>query len=64
MAHRARTWQHFGFQTGDLVRADKLRGKDAGRWTGRVTARTDGHKIEVRYDQCQILQHQNGWHYT
>jgi len=71
--HRSRRKTHFGFQTGDLVQTQKPRGKNAGTWTGRVTARADGRfvvttadgtKIDVRHSQCYILQRQDGWQYS
>jgi 5-methylcytosine-specific restriction endonuclease McrA len=45
--HLTRTKQHFGFQTGDLVRAVVPRGKFAGTWTGRVAVRASG-KFTIR----------------
>lgn len=71
--HRSRHRQHFGLQTGDLVCAVQPRGKYVGTWTGRVTARADGRcvvttadgrKVEVRYHQCRVRQHQDGWQYA
>jgi len=37
---RPRQKRHFGFQTGDLVRAQVPKGKYAGNWTGRVAVRS------------------------
>lgn len=39
IAHRTRQKQHFGLQTGDLVRAVVLRGKYTGTWISRVVVR-------------------------
>lgn len=64
---------HFGFQTGDLVRTHKPRGKQVGTWTGRLTARadgrfvvttTDGVRIEVSWRSCRLLQCNDGWQYA
>ena len=71
--HLVRPKNRHGFQTGDLVRARKPRGKNAGTWMGRLTARPDGRfvvttgegiKIEVSYRVCHLLQRQDGWQYT
>jgi hypothetical protein len=65
--------QHFGFQTGDLVRADIPRGKYAGTWTGRATVKASGQILittatdvhpTTHYRHCRILQRGDGWHYT
>lgn len=40
--HRTRQKHHFGFQTGDLVRAVVPRGKYAGTWVSRVVVRARG----------------------
>lgn len=37
--HRTNQKQHFGFQTGDMVRADVPKGKYAGSWVGKVSVR-------------------------
>ncbi|WP_103374593.1 RNA-guided endonuclease IscB, partial [Sulfobacillus sp. hq2] len=64
---------HFGFQTGDRVRADKRQGQNAGVWTGRLTIRTDGRfvvttadglRIEVSWRSCRLLQRGDGWQYA
>ena len=65
--------QHFGFQTGDLVRAVIPQGKYTGTWTGRATVKASGQvKITTetgihpttRYTHCRVLQRGNGWAYT
>lgn len=40
--HRSRVRKHFGFQTGDMVRAVVATGKYAGTYVGRVTVRPSG----------------------
>lgn len=69
----SRIKQRFGFQTGDFVQAQKIRGKHAGTWTGRLTARPDGRfvittaeglKIDVSWQACRLLQRGDGWQYS
>ncbi|POB12223.1 RNA-guided endonuclease IscB [Sulfobacillus sp. hq2] len=65
---------HFGFQTGDLIRAEIPNGKYRGGWTGSVTVRATGRfdiaiagrKIAqgVSHKYCRILQRGDGWQYT
>lgn len=72
--HRSGHKQHFGFQTGDLIRAVIPRGKYAGTWTGRVSVRVSGsfdvaaHGQRVAqgisYKHCRVLQRGDGWQYT
>jgi hypothetical protein len=74
ISHRTRQKQFFGFQTGDLVRANVPKGKYAGIWTGRVMVRAKGNfdikdgvgkrvcqGINHRY--MQLLQRNDGWQY-
>ena len=73
MAHRSRQKKHFGFQTGDLVKAVVPRGKYAGTWVGRLLVRASGsfdvsaqgHRVAqgISYKYCRVLQRQNGWQY-
>jgi 5-methylcytosine-specific restriction endonuclease McrA len=71
--HRSRRKAHWGFQTGDVVRAVVTQGKYAGTWVGRVTVRArgfftittaDSTKAEVSHKVCQLLQRGNGWYVT
>ncbi len=71
--HRTRQRRHFGFQTGDLITAEILRGKYVGKWAGRATVKARGHiviatvmgvKPETSYKHCQLLQRGDGWHYN
>jgi len=75
LGRRQRRKIHFGFQTGDLVRAEVPKGKYRGVWTGRVAARASGFfdlkdvsgkRIcqSVSHKHCQLIQRADGWHYT
>jgi len=72
--HRQRQKIYFGFQTGDLVKADVSKGKYAGIWKGRVAVRFSGYfdlkdaagkricqGINHRY--CRVIQRTDGWFY-
>ncbi|MFI6621272.1 hypothetical protein [Streptomyces sp. NPDC050528] len=69
--HRARTKRHFGYVTGDLVRATVSSGKWAGTWTGRVSVRargqhsltTPGGRINVSHRNLRLLQRSDGYGY-
>lgn len=65
--------RHFGFQTGDLVRAEVPKGKKAGTYVGRVAARASGSfNIQTREDviqgiahrYCTLLQRADGYGYS
>ncbi|MEW1832836.1 RNA-guided endonuclease IscB [Streptomyces sp. NPDC088196] len=68
---RARTKRHFGYVTGDLVRATVPSGKWAGTWTGRVSVRargqhsltTPGGRINVSHRNLRLLQRGDGYGY-
>ena len=72
--HRSRQKVHFGFQTGDRVKAVVPRGKYTGTHTGRVLVRAsgsfdlsaDGQRIAqgISYKHCRILQRNGGWHHA
>ena len=69
-----RTKQHFGFATGDLVRAVIPRGTKAGTYTGRVAVRatgsfdiTTGNGVVqgLNHQHFQLIQRADGWqHHT
>ncbi|GAA5010169.1 hypothetical protein GCM10023257_66390 [Streptomyces hyderabadensis] len=69
---RPRTKQHFGFSTGDLVRATVPTGSWAGTWTGRVSVRARGQhsittrtgRINVFHTHLQVLQRGDGYLYS
>ena len=66
--HRLNKSVHFGFQTGDIVRAVVPRGKFAGVQTGRITVRAGGSfrlgaadGISHRY--CTVIYRKDGYSY-
>ncbi|WP_406168263.1 hypothetical protein OIE52_23405 [Streptomyces canus] len=69
---RARAKQHFGYVTGDLVRADVPTGKWAGAWTGRISVRARGQhsmatpegRINVSHWNLKLLQRGDGYGYS
>ncbi|WP_246886544.1 RNA-guided endonuclease IscB [Streptomyces sp. GESEQ-4] len=69
---RARSKQHFGYVTGDLVRANVPTGKWAGSWTGRISVRargqhsltTPGGRINVSHWNLRLLQRGDGYGYA
>ncbi len=71
--HLSRQKSHFGFQTGDLVRAVISRGKYTGTWTGRATVKARGVIVvgtgtginpETSYKHCRVPHRGDGWQYT
>ncbi|MFG2501785.1 RNA-guided endonuclease IscB [Streptomyces sp. NPDC048441] len=68
---RARIKQHFGYITGDLVRATLPTGKWAGTWSGRVSVRARGQhslttptgRINVSHMNLRLLQRGDGYAY-
>ncbi|WP_405960956.1 RNA-guided endonuclease IscB [Streptomyces sp. NBC_00024] len=69
---RPRTKQHFGYMTGDLVRATVPSGRWAGTWTGRISVRAMGQhslttpqgRFNVRHRNLQLLQRGDGYSYA
>lgn len=70
---RTRQKGFFGFQTGDMVRADVPSGKNAGHHTGRVSVRAkgsfalaikDGKKDGIPHRFFRSLQRQDGYSYA
>ena len=70
--HRTRQKLHFGFQTGDIISANVLKGKYAGRYTGVVAARATGYfdikdfrgKVlaqGIPHKYMQLLQRNSGY---
>ncbi|MCL5284329.1 MAG: RNA-guided endonuclease IscB [Nitrospirae bacterium] len=64
---------HFGFATGDLVRAVVTKGKKAGTWLGRVAVRRSGSfNIQtgsgvvqgISHKLCRLLQRADGYGYS
>jgi 5-methylcytosine-specific restriction endonuclease McrA len=70
--HRLRQKRHFGFQTGDIVRAIVPMGKYTGTHFGRVACRaigsfditTQSGKVNVSHKHCQTIHHADGYSYT
>lgn len=64
--------QHYGFSTGDVVRAHISRGKYQGTYTGRVAVRASGtHRIAIpggyadtSHSNLRLLQRGDGYAYT
>jgi len=71
--HRTRQTRHFGFATGDLVRAEVPGGlKTAGRHVGRVLVRASGsfdlatgtgRLAGISYRYCRVLARRDGYAY-
>ena len=68
-----RTKVHFGFQTGDRVRAIVTEGKKTGTYAGRVAVRSSGSfNIQtgsgvvqgISYKDCRLLQRADGYGYS
>ena len=71
--HLTRVKRHFGFQTGDLVKAIVPRGKKAGVHVGRVAVRASGSlNIQtpqgvvqgIHHRHCRIIQRGDGYGYS
>ncbi len=71
--HVPRKKRHFGFRTGDLVRAVVPGGKYRGRHIGRVAIRASGSfniataaglVAGIHYRHCEVIQHADGYAYT
>jgi 5-methylcytosine-specific restriction endonuclease McrA len=71
--HRQRKKVHFGYQTGDLVRAVVPKGARVGTHRGRVLARATGsfdlstkggRQAGVSYRHCQPIHRNDGYTYT
>lgn len=73
IAHRQNKKKHFGFQTGDTVRAIVPKGKHQGTHIGKALVRASGyfdikHAGEricqgVSHKYMEVLQYANGWQY-
>ncbi|MFD3931539.1 RNA-guided endonuclease IscB [Streptomyces sp. NPDC058614] len=68
-----RTKRHYGYQTGDLVRATVPSGKRAGTYVGRVAVRSSGSfnittaqgTVQgIRHKRIRLLQRADGYAYT
>lgn len=72
-AYLTRQKQHFGFQTGDMVRADVPKGKCIGIHTGRVSIKAagnftiqtkEGKVADVPHRFCKMIQRADGYGYS
>ena len=71
-SHRTGIKKHFGFETGDIVRAVVPSGKNKGTHVGRVTVRsrpgfvvnTDAGRIEVHVKHLKAVQRRDGYAYN
>ncbi|MGW7364467.1 HNH endonuclease [Streptomyces sp. NPDC054841] len=69
---RPRRKRHYGFATGDLVRATVPTGRWAGTWTGRISVRATGQhslttpagRFNVSYVNLRLLQRGDGYSYA
>ncbi|MEV2235272.1 hypothetical protein AB0H69_42825 [Streptomyces phaeochromogenes] len=69
---RSRVRQHFGYVTGDLVRATAPSGKWADAWTGHVSVRSRGRhtlttpagRFSVSYKNLRIVQRGDEYGYA
>ncbi|MEU6374482.1 RNA-guided endonuclease IscB [Streptomyces sp. NPDC046909] len=69
---RSRVKQHFGYVTGDLVRASMPTGRWTGTWTGRISVRANGQhslttpagRFNVRHRNLCLLQRGDGYGYS
>jgi len=72
--HKKRQKRHHGFVTGDIVRADKPKGKNAGIHIGRVVVRASGSfdlvkrgrepgRISVNAKYCEPVHRADGYSY-
>ena len=71
--HCSRTKVHFGFQTGDIVKAVVKKGKKVGEYVGRIATRATGSfnistKIGlvqgISYKFCKLIHSKDGYGYT
>ncbi|GGS51000.1 RNA-guided endonuclease IscB [Streptomyces cinerochromogenes] len=68
---RTRRKQHFGYSTGDLVRAVVPSGRWKGTWTGRISVRARGQhslavpggRVNVSHRHLRLLQRGDGYGY-
>jgi hypothetical protein len=70
--HKTRKNVHFGFQTGDIVKAVVTAGKYIGAYVGKVACRATGSfhirtpvvTVQgIRYKHCQVVHRKDGYAY-
>ncbi|MFL9450454.1 MULTISPECIES: RNA-guided endonuclease IscB [Nostocales] len=71
--HRTRKQIHFGFQTGDIVKAVVTSGKKVGHYVGRVLCRASGsfdiatktgRVAGISYKYCKSIHKKDGYNYA
>ncbi len=71
--HSSRKKIHFGFQTGDIVKAVVKKGKKIGTYIGRIATRATGSfnistKLEkvqgISHKNCKLIHSKDGYGYT
>lgn len=70
--HRTNKQIHFGFQTGDIVKAVVKTGKNVGTYIGRIATRAKGSfslnhgagKFDVSYKYCKFIHRKDGYSYS
>jgi hypothetical protein len=70
--HRSNTKKHFGFQTGDIVKAIVTKGKKVGCYIGRVLCRATGsfdiatptgRVTGISHKYCSFIHRSDGYGY-
>lgn len=70
--HKTRHNLHFGFQTGDMVKAVVTKGKKIGTYVGKVACRVSGSfniatvsglVQGISYKNCRVIHHKDGYAY-
>ena len=71
--HRSNQQVHFGFQTGDIVKANVPKGKKVGSYAGRVLCRAkgsfdistaSGRVSGINHKYCQSIHKKDGYNYS
>jgi len=71
--HRTNQKTHFGFQTGNIVKATIPTGKHKGIHTGKISCRATGYfdisttenRIQgIKHNHCTIIHHPDGYNYS
>ncbi len=71
--HRSNQQVHFGFKTGDIVKANVPKGKKAGSYAGRVLCRAKGsfdistakgRVSGINHKYCQSIHKKDGYNYS
>ncbi len=71
--HRSNVQVHYGFRTGDIVKAEVLKGKKIGLYVGRVLCRATGNfdittksaRVGgINYKYCKHIHKKDGYSYS